>query len=122
MLLEKTKENPSYTDEVNSNAVDDHSKWDNNETTQDSNTAQVQKETAKQMIKKAGELVISSKIGNLPQNYSQLLGNLTLKKEINWKQQLRKIIGNKPADKRKTLTKRNRRQPHMGHIKGIRKK
>jgi predicted metal-dependent peptidase len=96
-------------------AIDDHSVW--KEITGDQ---YVQQEITKKMTEKAASDTQKSK-GNLPQNYSQIIDNLTHKREVDWKRVLRSIVGNKKANKRKTLMRRDRRLPFANWIKGTTK-
>jgi predicted metal-dependent peptidase len=56
--------------------------------------------------------------GNLPSNISEWLNNLTKKREVDWRQVLRRLAGNKRANTRKTLMRRDRRLPDFNWIKG----
>lgn len=93
-------------------AIDDHSLWQ--ESTGD---AYVQQELTKKMVEKAADQTAKSK-GNLPSSYSNMIENLTISREVNWKQVLRKVVGNKKANTRKTLMRRDRRLPFANWIKG----
>jgi predicted metal-dependent peptidase len=93
-------------------AIDDHSLWQ--ESTGD---AYVQQELTKKMVEKAADQTHKSK-GNLPSSYSSMIENLTISREVNWKQVLRKVVGNKKANTRKTLMRRDRRLPFANWIKG----
>ena len=69
------------------------------------------------MADKAGNETQKSR-GKLPSNYSDIIDSLTIKREVDWKQVLRRIVGNKRANSRKTLLRRDRRLPHANWIKG----
>jgi predicted metal-dependent peptidase len=47
-----------------------------------------------------------------------MIDNLIIKREVDWKKVLRSIVGNKKANIRKTLLRRDRRQPNASWIKG----
>ena len=56
--------------------------------------------------------------GNVPGEYSDWLDVLSNKREVNWQQVLRKLVGNRRVGVKKTLMRKDRRLPHMNHIKG----
>jgi len=91
---------------------DDHGLWEESE-----GDATLQKELTKNMIEKAADSTQKQR-GNLPYAYAQMVENLTVNREVNWKQVLRSIVGNKKANQRKTLMRRDRRLPHANWIKG----
>mgnify|MGYP001116255910 CR=1 FL=1 len=95
--------------------LDDHSLWD-----QVSGDPCVQQEITKKMVEKAAQETQKAK-GRLPGNYSQIIENLTVTREVDWKRVLRSIVGNKKANKRKTLMRRDRRLPFANWIKGTTK-
>lgn len=92
--------------------VGDHGVWQESE-----GDEELQKELTKNMVEKAGEQTIKSR-GTLPSNYDQIIENLTIRREVDWKQVLRRIVGNKKANTRKTLMRRDRRLPFANWIKG----
>lgn len=92
--------------------LDDHSLWDTNE-----GDPTLQQEFTKNMVEKAANATQKSR-GNLPSNYGQIIENLTIKREVNWKQLLRRIVGNKKAHARKTLMRKDRRLPKANWLKG----
>jgi predicted metal-dependent peptidase len=47
-----------------------------------------------------------------------MIDNLSLRREVDWKKVLRSIVGNKKANQRKTLMRRDRRLPFANWIKG----
>lgn len=95
-----------------SRPLDDHDIWLESE-----GDATLQKELTKNMVEKAADNAQKQR-GNLPQAYAQMVENLTINREVNWKQVLRKLVGNKKANQRKTLMRRDRRLPHANWIKG----
>jgi len=96
----------------NSGVVDDHSKWEESK-----GDTELQEDIAKSMLEKAMTNTQKGR-GDLPSEFSDWLDNLTKKREVNWRQVLRRIAGNKRANIRKTMMRRDRRQPGMEHIKG----
>jgi predicted metal-dependent peptidase len=90
----------------------DHDKW--KETKGDE---YVQQEITKNMLEKAGDNTTKSR-GNLPSSYAQMLDNITRRKEVDWKKVVRNIVGNKKANVRKTLMRKDRRMPGANWIKG----
>lgn len=110
---ESTQQGESPLDKMP--ALDDHSVWDESEGDED-----LQKEITKRMVEEAADQTIKSR-GSLPVNYSQMIENLTVNREVDWKQVLRRIVGNKKANSRKTLMRKNRRLPHAAWVKGITK-
>lgn len=92
--------------------VDDHSSWLESE-----GDPELQQEITKNMVEKSANETQKSR-GNLPANYSDIIDNLILKREVDWRQVLRKIVGNKRANSRKTLLRRDRRLPYANWIKG----
>ena len=91
---------------------DDHGLW-----AESKGDATLQKELTKNMVEKAANSTQKQR-GNLPYAYAQMVENLTVSREVNWKQVLRSIVGNKRANQRKTLMRRDRRLPHANWIKG----
>lgn len=77
----------------------------------------IKKELAKKMVEKAAEETQKS-TGNLPSNYSSMINGLTENREVNWKQVLRWVVGNKKVNSRRTLMRRDRRLPDCNWIKG----
>lgn len=92
--------------------IDDHSTW-----LESSGEASFQSEITKRMVERAGSETTKSK-GTLPSSYSDMIENLTIRREVNWKQMLRRIVGNKKANQRRTLMRKDRRMPNANWIKG----
>jgi len=93
-------------------SLDDHSLWEEIE-----GDPALQQELTKNMVEKAGNEAIKS-AGTLPSNYSQMIDKLSIRREVDWKKVLRSIVGNKKANQRKTLMRRDRRLPFANWIKG----
>lgn len=77
----------------------------------------LQKEITKKLVEDAGAQTQKSK-GKLPNSYSDMIDNLTVNREVDWKQLLRRVVGNKKANIRKTIMRRDRRLPSAQWIKG----
>lgn len=92
--------------------LDDHDLWMGNE-----GDPTLQQELTKNMVEKAGNEAIKS-AGRLPSNYANMLDNLTIRREVDWKRVLRTIVGNKRANRKKTLLRRDRRMPFANWLKG----
>lgn len=92
--------------------MDDHSTWKNRK-----GDSALQRELTKNMVERAANEAVKS-AGTLPSQYSDMLDNLTIRREVDWKQVLRRIVGNKKANLRKTLLRRDRRLPNANWIKG----
>lgn len=92
--------------------VDDHSVWQEIE-----GDPALQQEITKNMVERAGNETVKS-AGCLPSRYSEMVENLTIRREVDWKQVLRRIVGNKKANVRKTLMRRDRRLPQANWLKG----
>lgn len=93
-------------------SLDDHSFWEEIE-----GDPVLQQELTKNMVERAANEAQKSR-GNLPGCYSEMIENLTIRREVDWKQILRRIVGNKKANQRKTLLRRDRRLPLANWIKG----
>ena len=92
--------------------VDDHDIW--NESTGDS---ELQDDITKNMIEKSVTATQKSR-GNIPSEMASWLDMFTHKREVDWRQVLRGIVGNKRVGSRKTLMRRDRRLPNFEWIKG----
>jgi predicted metal-dependent peptidase len=94
------------------NPSDSHDKWDESQ-----GHEAVQKDIAKNMAQQSQKQTTKAN-GNTPSEYSEWMEILDTRKEIDWRQLLRRIVGNKRANSRRTLMRRDRRQPHLPQIKG----
>ena len=92
--------------------INDHSSWEKS-----TGDEELQQELTKNMVERAATNTQKSR-GNLPSNYAQMIDNLLIKREVDWKRVLRQIVGNKKANTRKTLLRRDRRLPYANWIKG----
>ena len=89
-----------------------HGKWEESE-----GDPQVQKDIAANMAKNAQTETAKSR-GNLPSQYSEWIELLSSKKEVPWQQLLKRVVGNKKANTKKTLLRPDRRSPNSSYIKG----
>lgn len=99
--------------DTGSGLLDDHSVWEQVE-----GDGELQQELTKNMVEKAAGEAHKGR-GNLPSNYAEMIENLTINREVNWERELRRIVGNKKANKKKTLLRKNRRLPKANYIKGV---
>lgn len=104
--------NVQYTNDSSKQPDGSHGKWD--ESTGD---PELQKDITANMLNRAADATLKS-IGSLPDEYSYWLALVTRKNEVDWRQVLRRITGNKRADVKRTLMRPNRRQPEIEWIKG----
>ena len=92
--------------------LDDHGEWDNSVGDKD-----LAKDLTSQALEKAASATAKSK-GTLPAEYGDWISLLARNHEVNWKDVLRRIVGNKKAFSRSTIMRRDRRQPFAEHLKG----
>lgn len=90
----------------------DHSKWE--ESTGD---ADLQKDITKNMLNKAADQTAKSR-GNIPSEFSDWLSFFSTKREVDWRQVLKNIVGNKRINIRRTIQRQDRRLPNFEWIKG----
>lgn len=64
------------------------------------------------------KLVRNSAKGKLPRMVEEYIKRLDRKAEISWQDYLKRIIGTLPHGYRKTITRRNRRQPYRYDLRG----
>lgn len=93
-------------------SMDDHDKWKESE-----GSDQLQADITKGMIDKASTETIKGK-GNVPSECSEWLSIHSRNAEVNWKQVLRNIVGNKRVGKRSTIMKNDRRFPQRADLRG----
>ena len=89
-----------------------HDRW--NDSVGDS---ELQADITKNMIEKAANETAKSR-GNLPSKLSHYLDLHTRKRELDWKKVLRSQVSNKKANTRKTIMRKDRRNPDFDHLKG----
>lgn len=90
----------------------DHGKWAESE-----GDKELQDDIAKNMIERSISNTQKAR-GNLPSQVSDWLALVTRKREVNWKNVLRSIVGNKRVGSKRTLLRRDRRLPNFEWIKG----
>jgi predicted metal-dependent peptidase len=118
-IINKSQQNSSSGDESGIGRKDPFSSIDDHSTWKQANTAnpELQQELTKNMVERAGKETMKAR-GNLPSGYSMIIDNLTVNRQVDWKKQLRAIVGHKKANKKKTLKRLNRRTPNYEWIKG----
>lgn len=89
-----------------------HDKWDESQ-----GDEELQADITKNMIEKAINQTQKSR-GDLPGEISHYLDLFSRKKELDWKKVLRGITGNKKINSRKTIMRKDRRNPDFDHLKG----
>jgi len=115
LLKEKTNQsNKSDSGEQSEEPeqFDSHETW-----AQSTGDKDLQKDLTKKMIEKAQTETIKSK-GTVPVSCSEWLNLHSRKSEVNWKQVLRGILGNKKVGSRSTIMKNDRRFPHREDLRG----
>lgn len=100
---------------ISDGMVGDHSKWGESDGDADS-----QREATKNMVEKAGEATYKA-IGSYPSEYLKILDNLRSKNDVKWEQYIKRVLGARKAQKRKTLLRKNRRLPKCNWVKGVTK-
>lgn len=113
--LPDDNQNPNNDDgngDGNGEARSSHGKW-----VESQGNEIVQKDITKQMAQKAQSNAQKAR-GYTPSQYSDWMDLLSTKKEVDWRQVLRRIIGNKKAHTKRTLMRPDRRNPELTHIKG----
>lgn len=92
--------------------LDDHSKWQESQ-----GDPELQDDVTKNMMDKAVSATQKSR-GDIPSQFSGWLDMFTHKRELDWRQVLRGIVGNKRVGSRKTIIRQDRRLPNFEWIKG----
>jgi predicted metal-dependent peptidase len=92
-----------------------HDKW-----AESQGDEELQADITKNMIEKAINQTQKSR-GDLPVGISQYLDLFSRKKELDWRKLLKNYASNKKANKRKTIMRKDRRNPEFDHLKGITK-
>lgn len=95
--------------------VDNHDTWLESE-----GIEEIKDAVTKQMIEKSFDQTVKAK-GNIPSQHNEWLELFTNSSQVNWKKLLRSITGNKRANRKTTLLRKNRRMPSLRHIKGYTK-
>jgi predicted metal-dependent peptidase len=84
-----------------------HEVWYSNE--------QFDGELVKESIKKLAENAVKGKI---PESIDELLRNMNRRAEITWRDYLKRLLGTLPSGYKKTVTRRDRRQPDRLDLRG----
>lgn len=79
------------------------------------------KDMTRKMIEKATDLTMASSPGSVPSNIQEYLNLFKRKSEVNWKKELKKVVGTKKLNKTRTYKRPNRRQPNRMELKGTKK-
>jgi predicted metal-dependent peptidase len=79
------------------------------------NDQQFDGELIKESTKK---LAVNAAKGKLTDSVDELLRNMNRKAELTWKDYLRKLLGTLPSGYKKTITRRDRRQPDRLDLRG----
>ena len=93
-------------------SIDSHSSWGESE-----GDELISKDIAKSMLDKS-IVATQRENGNIPSQYNQWLEVLSTASQVNWRQALRRIVGNKRVGVTPSIMRPNRRQPDQNHIKG----
>ena len=89
--------------------IGDHSKWKESE-----GDEQAAKEITRQMT----ETATNKSRGMSPAECSDAIAMLKMKEQINWKKELRRIVGNRKAFSKLTIKKNDRRFPDRKDLRG----
>ena len=89
--------------------VGDHNKWRESEGDE---------EAAKEITRQMTETATNKSRGMYPAECSEALHLLTQKAQIDWKKELRRIVGNRKAFSKLTIKKHDRRFPHRKDLRG----
>lgn len=89
-----------------------HDKWD-----ESVGDKELQYDVTKNMIEKSINETQKAR-GNLPNDISHYLNLFTRKRELDWKKALKGIVGNKKINSRRTILRKDRRNPDYDHLKG----
>lgn len=92
--------------------LDNHDVWDESE-----GNNELRKAITKTMIKNS----INSNRGNAPLNISAILDLYEDDSKVSWQNELKDIMGNRKANKTRTIMRPNRRQPSRIELKGNKK-
>lgn len=88
-----------------------HGKWEEATGNED-----IRKDVTRRMVEKS--MRVAKQRGTVPSNADEWLDSFTNKPQISWRQELKKITGNKRCGKRGTILKRNRRQRDRPDLRG----
>ncbi len=89
--------------------IGDHSKWQE---------SQGDAEAAKEITRQMTETATNKSRGMSPSECANAIQMLKMKEQINWKKELRKIVGNRKAFSKLTIKKNDRRFPDRKDLRG----
>ncbi len=89
--------------------IGDHGKW---------NESEGDEQAAKEITRQMTETATNKSRGMSPSECDMALQLLKMKEQINWKKELRRIMGNRKANSRLTIKKNDRRFPHRRDLRG----
>lgn len=95
--------------QISEGMVGDHSKWHDSEGNEDA---------AKEITRQMAETATNKSRGMSPSEAEDALALLRMKAQIDWKKELRRIVGNRKAFSRLTIKKQDRRFPHRRDLRG----
>lgn len=89
--------------------IGDHSKW---------NESEGDEQAAKEITRQMTETATNKSRGMSPSECSDAIAMLKMKEQINWKKELRRIVGNRKAFAKLTIKKNDRRFPNRKDLRG----
>lgn len=107
-----SEDSPSEQGSPMQGPVDDHSTWAESE-----GIEEIKDQVTKSMLEKSFDQATKAR-GNVPSKYTEWLELFSNTSQVSWKKLLRRITGSKRANNKPTLLRKNRRTPHLRHIKG----
>ena len=99
----------SALSQVQNGMVGDHSKW---------NESEGDEQAAKEIARQMAETATNKSRGMSPVECSDAIAILKMKEQINWKKELRRIVGNRKAFTKLTIKKNDRRFPDRKDLRG----
>lgn len=109
ILKEKVKQKSDGKDDNLGSAIDiskAHDAWEESD---------INKDSIKQMTQK---IAVSSMKENSPKDIKAIIASMTEIPQISWESELKKVLPTIRAGQKKTITRRNRRQPERLDIRG----
>lgn len=94
---------------ASSGMIGDHSKW---------NESEGSEEAAKEIARQASESATQKSRGMMPTECADAIIMLKMKEQIDWKKELRRIVGNRKAYSKLTIKKNDRRFPDRKDLRG----
>ena len=109
--LEELKKTYANGGRCTENNLDSHDTWNESDTTAGDNES-------KNVLRKLVNDAKQNSRGTTPGGIEAALKNLFTPPTISWQQILRRYVGSTPCPYKKTITRKDRRQPHRPDIKG----